>query len=254
MADPVRAIRRCGSDSGLQPRSGRIMSRKFGRPARGGTAGSRTRAPAGKMPALPGSILQVTFAAPSPRADTIGGVRDRGGHRAWPDTYSRSTRGRRSTRALLFDEAARVAAVAQEPFAQHFPRPGEVEHDAEDLWTTTVATVRTVLEKAGCGAGAIAAVGIANQRETAIVWERSTGRPIHRAIVWQDRRTAGECDALRAGGHEALVSERTGLILDPYFSATKIAWILDHVEGARGAGGGRRARLRHGGTPSSCGG
>ena len=141
--------------------------------------------------------------------------------------------GTTSTRALLFDEAARVAAVAQEPFAQHFPRPGEVEHDAEDLWTTTVATVRTVLEKAGCGAGAIAAVGIANQRETAIVWERSTGRPIHRAIVWQDRRTAGECDALRAGGHEALVSERTGLLLDPYFSATKIAWILDHVEGAR---------------------
>ena len=141
--------------------------------------------------------------------------------------------GTTSTRALLFDEAARVAAVSQEPFAQHFPRPGEVEHDAEDLWTTTVATVRTVLEKAGCSAGAIAAVGIANQRETTIVWERSTGRPIHRAIVWQDRRTAGECDALRAGGHEALVSERTGLLLDPYFSATKIAWILDHVEGAR---------------------
>ena len=141
--------------------------------------------------------------------------------------------GTTSTRALLFDEAARIAAVAQEPFAQHFPRPGEVEHDPEDLWTTTVSTVRAVLAKAGCGAGAIAAIGIANQRETAIVWERSTGRPIHRAIVWQDRRTAGECAALRDGGHEALVAERTGLVLDPYFSATKIAWILDHVDGAR---------------------
>ena len=141
--------------------------------------------------------------------------------------------GTTSTRALLFDEAARIVAVAQEPFDQHFPRPGEVEHDAEDLWTTAVSTVRAVLAKVGCGAGAIAAIGIANQRETAIVWERSTGRPIHRAIVWQDRRTAGECAALRDGGHEALVSERTGLLLDPYFSATKIAWILDHVEGAR---------------------
>ena len=141
--------------------------------------------------------------------------------------------GTTSTRALLFDEAARIVAVAQEPFDQHFPRPGEVEHDAEDLWTTAVSTVRAVLAKVGCGASAIAAIGIANQRETAIVWERSTGRPIHRAIVWQDRRTAGECAALRDGGHEALVSERTGLLLDPYFSATKIAWILDHVEGAR---------------------
>ena len=141
--------------------------------------------------------------------------------------------GTTSTRALLFDEDARIAAVAQEPFEQHFPRPGEVEHEAEDLWTTTVSTVRAVLAKAGGGPEAIAAIGIANQRETAIVWERSTGRPIHRAIVWQDRRTAEECAALRDGGHEALVSERTGLVLDPYFSATKIAWILDHVEGAR---------------------
>ena len=141
--------------------------------------------------------------------------------------------GTTSTRALLFDEGARVAAVARDPFEQHFPLPGEVEHDPEDLWTTTVSTVRAALEKAGCGPDAVAAVGIANQRETALVWERSTGRPIHRAIVWQDRRTAGECAALRDAGHEALVSERTGLILDPYFSATKIAWILDHVEGAR---------------------
>ena len=141
--------------------------------------------------------------------------------------------GTTSTRALLFDEAARVAAVAQESFDQHFPRPGEVEHEPEDLWTTTVSTVRTVLAKAGCGPEAVAAIGIANQRETAIVWERSSGRPIHPAIVWQDRRTAGRCAALRDAGKEALVSERTGLVLDPYFSATKIAWILDHVEGAR---------------------
>ena len=141
--------------------------------------------------------------------------------------------GTTSTRALLFDEGARIAAMAQETFEQHFPRPGEVEHEPEDLWTTTVSTVRTVLEKAGCRAGEIAAVGIANQRETVLVWERATGRPIHRAIVWQDRRTADACAVLRDGGHEALVSERTGLLLDPYFSATKIAWILDHVEGAR---------------------
>ena len=141
--------------------------------------------------------------------------------------------GTTSTRALLFDESARIVAVAQEPFEQHFPRPGEVEHDPEDLWTTTVSTVRGVLTKAACGPEAIAAIGIANQRETVLVWERATGRPIHRAIVWQDRRTADECAALRGRGHEALVSERTGLLLDPYFSATKIAWILDHVEGAR---------------------
>ena len=141
--------------------------------------------------------------------------------------------GTTSTRALLFDEGARIVAVAQEPFEQHFPRPGEVEHDAEDLWATTVSTVRAVLAEAGRGPDAIAAIGIANQRETVLVWERATGRPIHRAIVWQDRRTAGECAALRDAGNEGLVSERTGLLLDPYFSATKVAWILDNVEGAR---------------------
>ena len=141
--------------------------------------------------------------------------------------------GTTSTRALLLDASAQVAAVAQEPFEQHYPRPGEVEHEPEDLWETTVSTVRTVLAKADCGPDALAAIGIANQRETLIVWERATGRPIHRAIVWQDRRTAGECDVLRDAGHETLVSERTGLLLDPYFSATKIAWILDRVEGAR---------------------
>ena len=141
--------------------------------------------------------------------------------------------GTTSTRALLFDGEARIAAVAQEPFEQHFPRPGEVEHDPEDLWMTTVSTVRAVLARAEGGAESIAAIGIANQRETVVLWERSTGRPIHRAIVWQDRRTAAACDALREAGQEPFVSERTGLVLDPYFSATKIAWILDHVEGAR---------------------
>ena len=141
--------------------------------------------------------------------------------------------GTTSTRALLFDRSARVAAVAQEPFEQHFPRPGEVEHEPEDLWTTTVSTVRAVLAEGGCGPEAIAAIGIANQRETVLVWDRATGRAIHRAIVWQDRRTADACAALRGRGHEGLVAERTGLVLDPYFSATKIAWILDHVDGAR---------------------
>ena len=142
--------------------------------------------------------------------------------------------GTTSTRALLFDGSTRVAAVAQEPFEQHFPSPGEVEHEPEDLWETTVSTVRAALAKAACGPEAIAAIGIANQRETVLVWERATGRPIYRAIVWQDRRTADTCAALRDGGHEPLVSERTGLLLDPYFSATKIAWILDRVDGARG--------------------
>ena len=157
----------------------------------------------------------------------------REGRGRWPEYVLAIDQGTTSTRALLFDEGARIVAVAQEPFEQHFPRPGEVEHDPEDLWTTTVSTVRAVLAKADGGPEAIAAIGIANQRETVLVWERVTGRPIHRAIVWQDRRTAGACDALRDAGHEALVSERTGLVLDPYFSATKIAWILDHVDGAR---------------------
>jgi len=141
--------------------------------------------------------------------------------------------GTTSSRAILFDADMRVAAVAQEEFPQHFPRSGWVEHDPADLWGTVAGVCREVIERAGVGAADIAAIGITNQRETVVVWEKATGKPIHNAIVWQDRRTADFCRALREAGHEAMISERTGLLLDPYFSGTKLAWLLDHVEGAR---------------------
>jgi glycerol kinase len=143
--------------------------------------------------------------------------------------------GTTSTRAIVFDAALRPVATAQQEFAQVYPAPGRVEHDVEDIWSTTVATVRAAIARAGVAAKTIAAIGIANQRETTIVWERATGRPIHNAIVWQDRRTADACAELRERGDEPAIAARTGLLLDPYFSATKIAWLLDHVDGARAA-------------------
>ena len=127
---------------------------------------------------------------------------------------------------------------------QIYPAPGLVEHDPEDIWSTTVATARAALARAGAHAKDVAALGIANQRETTIVWDRTTGRPIHNAIVWQDRRTTDACAALRQGGYEPMIAARTGLLLDPYFSATKIAWLLDHVEGGREAA--RTGRLAFG--------
>ena len=141
--------------------------------------------------------------------------------------------GTTSTRAILFDGARDVAGTGQQEFPQHFPRPGWVEHDPADLWATTAATCRAALERAGVRAAQVAAVGITNQRETVVVWDRASGRPICPAIVWQDRRTADTCARLRAEGHEATVRARTGLLLDPYFSASKLAWVLDTVEGAR---------------------
>lgn len=141
--------------------------------------------------------------------------------------------GTTSSRAILFDAAMRLVAVAQEEFEQYFPQSGWVEHDANDLWATTAGTCRAVIEKAGLNVADIAAIGITNQRETTVVWDRHTGQAIHRAIVWQDRRTADYCAELREAGHEPMVAERTGLLLDPYFSGTKLRWILDHVEGAR---------------------
>ncbi len=141
--------------------------------------------------------------------------------------------GTTSTRAILFREDLSIAAVAQEEFAQHFPASGWVEHDPEDLWRTALGTMRGALVQAGAAARDVVAIGITNQRETTLVWERATGKPIHNAIVWQDRRTADLCARLREAGHEARVTARTGLLLDPYFSATKLAWILDNVEGAR---------------------
>jgi glycerol kinase len=141
--------------------------------------------------------------------------------------------GTTSSRAILFDRRGRPVASAQEEFRQHFPQPGWVEHDPRDLWETTRRVARTVLRKAGARRQDVAAVGIANQRETTLLWERRSGRPVHRAIVWQDRRTAGACAALERSGRGPLFRRRTGLLLDPYFSGTKLAWLLDHVPGAR---------------------
>jgi glycerol kinase len=141
--------------------------------------------------------------------------------------------GTTSSRAIVFRDDASIAAVAQQEFPQHFPASGWVEHEPEDLWHSTLAVCREAMAKAGLGAADVAAIGITNQRETTVVWDRSTGHAIHRAIVWQDRRTADICAALKRDGHEALVTARTGLLLDPYFSGTKVAWILDNVPGAR---------------------
>ncbi len=141
--------------------------------------------------------------------------------------------GTTSTRCMLFGPGMAVVARAQTELPQHYPRPGWVEHDPEDLWSTTVSTTRDAMATAGLGPGDVAAIGITNQRETTIVWDRRTGRPLGNAIVWQDRRTVAACEALAAAGHGDLVNRRTGLRLDPYFSATKIGWILDSVDGAR---------------------
>jgi glycerol kinase len=140
--------------------------------------------------------------------------------------------GTTSTRAMLFRADTSVAAVAQQEFPQYFPADGEVEHEPEDLWATTVATCRSAMQQAGAGARDIAAIGITNQRETTLLWERASGRAVHRAIVWQDRRTAELCAQLRGAGHEGLFAAKTGLLLDPYFSGTKLAWLLDHVPDA----------------------
>ena len=141
--------------------------------------------------------------------------------------------GTTSSRAIIFDAGLRVVATAQEEFSQHYPASGWVEHEPMDLWATVAATARAAIEKAGLGAADIAAIGITNQRETTLLWDRATGQPLHRAIVWQDRRTADLCATLKEAGHEAMVTARTGLLLDPYFSGTKLKWLLDHIPDAR---------------------
>src|SRR6202171_4413449 len=143
--------------------------------------------------------------------------------------------GTTSSRAIVFRSDISIAASAQAEFPQHFPASGWVEHEPEDIWTSTIATCREALKQAVVGPKDIAAIGITNQRETTVIWDRATGKPIHRAIVWQDRRTADICARLKSEGHEEAISERTGLLIDPYFSATKIAWKLDNVSGARAA-------------------
>ena len=141
--------------------------------------------------------------------------------------------GTTSTRVIVFNQRLQPLAVAQEEFPQYFPESGWVEHDPEDLWSSTTAMCRLALERACINSTDIAAIGITNQRETTVVWNRHTGRAIHNAIVWQDRRTADYCRMLRNTGHEPDVTRKTGLLLDPYFSATKLHWILKNVDGAR---------------------
>lgn len=141
--------------------------------------------------------------------------------------------GTTSSRSIVFDAAGQPVAVAQREFRQHFPQPGWVEHDADEIWATQAATITEALTRAGLQPRDLAAVGITNQRETTVIWDRRTGRPIAPAIVWQDRRTAGFCAELRAAGRDEFIAERTGLVIDAYFSASKVRWLLDHVPGAR---------------------
>ncbi len=141
--------------------------------------------------------------------------------------------GTTSSRAILFNREGQIAAIAQQEFTQHFPNDGWIEHDPDDLWESVVATCRQVLEKAQIAASDVAGVGITNQRETTLLWDRSTGKPLYNAIVWQDRRTSEQCQSLRDQSHTETVQAKTGLLIDPYFSATKLAWLLDNVEGAR---------------------
>ena len=141
--------------------------------------------------------------------------------------------GTTSSRAILFDHEGKIAAVAQKEFTQLFPQPGWVEHRPEEIWSSQASVAAEAMSKAQAPPRDIAAIGITNQRETTIVWDKKTGAPLCNAIVWQDRRTADTCERLRDEGHEPLFREKTGLLLDPYFSGTKIKWILDHVPGAR---------------------
>jgi glycerol kinase len=141
--------------------------------------------------------------------------------------------GTTGSTCLVFDEEAELVGRAYSEFAQHFPRPGWVEHDAAEIWEVTQGVAAEALDEAGVGPGELRAVGITNQRETVCVWDPATGEPLHRALVWQDRRTAARCDELKVAGHESLVRTRTGLVLDPYFSGTKIEWLLNNVDGLR---------------------
>ncbi len=143
--------------------------------------------------------------------------------------------GTTSSRAILFDRDLKITAIAQKEFTQHFPNSGWVEHDPEEIWQTTLETCRQVMLEKDCLASDIVAIGITNQRETTVIWDRETGKPIYNAIVWQDRRTANFCDALKKARHEPQFTKQTGLLLDPYFSGTKVSWILGNVDGARQA-------------------
>ncbi|MDP6345141.1 MAG: FGGY family carbohydrate kinase, partial [Alphaproteobacteria bacterium] len=145
--------------------------------------------------------------------------------------------GTTSSRAIVFDRDGRPLATAQRELPQIFPAPGLVEHDPDRIWRDSLAVARDAIAQSGLDAVEIAAIGITNQRETTVIWDRRTGAPIHNAIVWQDRRTAELCRRLRDDGRQPLIQERTGLVIDPYFSGSKIAWLLDNVDGARAAAG-----------------
>src|ERR1700743_2628613 len=144
--------------------------------------------------------------------------------------------GTTSSRAILFDQAGRIRQIAQKEFRQYYPQPGWVEHDPEEIWSSQYGVLAEVLAKANCTTRDVAAIGITNQRETVIVWDRVSGKPVYPAIVWQDRRTAGFCDEVKARGLSQTIRERTGVVVDPYFSPPKPKWILDQVNGARARG------------------
>ena len=150
-----------------------------------------------------------------------------------PDFILAIDQGTTSTRAIVFDTKLKPKASAQQEFKQHFPNSGWVEHDVEEIWKSVLATARAAIRKAKTSPGNIRCIGITNQRETTVVWDRGTGKAIHRAIVWQDRRTSDYCSELKSQGHEKFFNAKTGLLLDPYFSGTKVSWLLDHVKGAR---------------------
>ena len=154
--------------------------------------------------------------------------------------------GTTSSRAIVFDHDGGIVAVAQQEFRQIYPQAGWVEHDAREIWSSQLDTARAALAKAGLRGADVAAIGITNQRETAVLWDRRTGEPVGNAIVWQDRRTAKFCDELKAAGHAEFIQSRTGLVIDAYFSGSKVRWMLDHVSGAR-AGGARGTCVRDGG-------
>ncbi|WEG13814.1 glycerol kinase GlpK [Pullulanibacillus sp. KACC 23026] len=141
--------------------------------------------------------------------------------------------GTTSSRAIIFNEKAEIVKIAQKEFTQYFPKPGWVEHDANEIWSSVLAVIAEALSTSGINAKEIAGIGITNQRETAVVWDKNTSQPVYHALVWQSRQTSGICEALKAAGHEELIRDKTGLLIDPYFSGTKVKWILDHVEGAR---------------------
>src|SRR5438477_5222900 len=141
--------------------------------------------------------------------------------------------GTTSSRAMLFEHDSSIRSIAQKEFAQIFPQPGWVEHDAKEIWRSQIEVAHAALANAGLKAADVAAIGITNQRETTVVWDRSTGEPIHNAIVWQDRRTSGLCDELKRAGHADLIARKSGLVIDAYFSGTKLRWLLDHVPGAQ---------------------